>query len=197
VQGVVASARAYANDCPRSTAVAFISLAKSATILTFQAACWPRINSQGEIQVTNSASSVIAIIFGLAVFTVILAVGWRSVQKRRILRLQGADGQETIIVATEDDDVTSVVATTETTRPVAPRRRNSMGRLGGHMARYTVHVPQSDMAMGLESPLSAVEAYYKVRELREMGFTTVSLRNIDTGEEIDDVASLVRDSPEA
>ena len=67
---------------------------------------------------TNSASSVIAIIFGLAVFTIILAVGWRSVQNRRILRLQGADGQETIIVASEDDDITSVVATTETTRPV-------------------------------------------------------------------------------
>ena len=42
------------------------------------------------------------------------------------------------------------------------------------MARHTVHVPQSDMAMGLESPLSAIEAYYKVRELREMGFQTVS-----------------------
>jgi hypothetical protein len=53
------------------------------------------------------------------------------------------------------------------------------------------------MAMGLESPLSAVEAYYKVRELREMGFKTVSLRNAETGEEIDDVASLVRDSPNA
>src|SRR5215203_962377 len=56
---------------------------------------------------------------------------------------------------------------------------------GGHMARYTVHVPQSDMAMGLQSPLSAIEAYYKVRELREMGFKTVFLRNAETGEEID------------
>jgi hypothetical protein len=65
------------------------------------------------------------------------------------------------------------------------------------MARYTVHVPESDMAMGLENPLSAVEAYYKVRELREMGFKTVSLRNADTGQEIADVASLVRDSPDA
>jgi hypothetical protein len=65
------------------------------------------------------------------------------------------------------------------------------------VARYTVHVPQSDMAMGLENPLSAVEAYYKVRELREMGFKTVSLRNADTGEEITDVAALVRDSPDA
>ena len=55
-----------------------------------------------------------AIIFGLAVFAVIVAVGWRSVQNRRILRLQGANGKETIIVAGEDDDVSSVVTTTET-----------------------------------------------------------------------------------
>jgi hypothetical protein len=65
------------------------------------------------------------------------------------------------------------------------------------MARYTVHVPESDTSMGLENPLSALEAYYKVRELREMGFRTVSLRNVDTGEEIADVESLVRDSPDA
>ena len=65
------------------------------------------------------------------------------------------------------------------------------------MAHYTVHVPQSDMTMGLESPLSAVDAYYKVRELRELGFNSVSLRNVETGEEIDDVESLVRDSPNA
>jgi hypothetical protein len=65
------------------------------------------------------------------------------------------------------------------------------------MARYTVHVPESDVAMGLESPLSALEAYYKVRELREMGFRSVLLKNVDTGEEIDDVASLVRDSSDA
>jgi hypothetical protein len=30
-----------------------------------------------------------------------------------------------------------------------------------------------------------------------MGFKTVYLRNAETGEEIDDVASLVRDSPNA
>ena len=65
---------------------------------------------------TNSASSLIAIIFGLAVFAVIVAVGWRSVQNRRILRLQGADGKETIIVAGEGDEITSV-ATTAETRP--------------------------------------------------------------------------------
>ena len=58
-----------------------------------------------------------AVIFGLAVFALISAVGWRSVQNRRILRLQGANGQETIIVAGEDDDIRSVVTTTETTQP--------------------------------------------------------------------------------
>ena len=63
---------------------------------------------------TNSASSFMAIVFGLAVFAIIIAVGWRSVQNRRILRLRGADGQETIIVAGEDDDVRSVTTTTET-----------------------------------------------------------------------------------
>ena len=63
----------------------------------------------------NSASSFMAIVFGLAVFAIIIAVGWRSVQNRRILRLRGADGQETIIVAGEDDEVSSVATTTETT----------------------------------------------------------------------------------
>ncbi len=67
---------------------------------------------------TDSASSFMAIIFGLAVFALIVAVGWRSVQNRRILRMQGANGHETIIVAREDDDVSSIVtATTETTQP--------------------------------------------------------------------------------
>ena len=65
---------------------------------------------------SDPASSFVAIIFGLAVFALIVAVGWRSVQNRRILRMQGANGQETIIIAREDDDVTSIVtATTETT----------------------------------------------------------------------------------
>ena len=58
-----------------------------------------------------------AIIFGLAVFALIVAVGWRSVQNRRILRLQGANGQETIVVVGEGDDVSSVVTTTETAQP--------------------------------------------------------------------------------
>jgi hypothetical protein len=64
---------------------------------------------------TDSASSFLAILFGLGVFAVIVAIGWRSVQNRRILRLQGANGQETIIVAREDDEVSSVVTTTEAT----------------------------------------------------------------------------------
>ena len=58
--------------------------------------------------------------FGLAVFALIVAVGWRSVQNRRILRLQGANGQETIIVAREDDDISSVVTTIETQTAPAP-----------------------------------------------------------------------------
>ena len=62
---------------------------------------------------TDSASTSMAIIFGLAVFALIVAVGWRSVQNRRILRLQGANGQETIVVAGEDDVVSSVVTTSE------------------------------------------------------------------------------------
>ncbi len=63
---------------------------------------------------TEASSSMMAILFGLAVFTLIVAVGWRSVQNRRILRLQGANGSETIIVAGEDDEVTSVATTAET-----------------------------------------------------------------------------------
>jgi hypothetical protein len=62
---------------------------------------------------TDSASSLMAILFGLGVFAVIVAIGWRSVQNRRILRLQGTNGQETIIVAREDDEISSVVTTTE------------------------------------------------------------------------------------
>lgn len=64
---------------------------------------------------TDSASSLMAILFGLAVFALIVAIGWRSVQNRRILRLQGANGAQTIIVAGEDDEVTSIATSTETT----------------------------------------------------------------------------------
>ncbi len=70
---------------------------------------------------TDSAASTVAIVLGIGVFLVIVAVGWRSVQNRRIVRLQGAGGQETIIVASEDDDVTSVATTTTTdTAPPEP-----------------------------------------------------------------------------
>ena len=64
---------------------------------------------------TDSSATLMAVIFGIAVFAVIVVIGWRSVQRRRIVRLQGADGQETIVVADEDDEITSVVTTTETT----------------------------------------------------------------------------------
>ena len=65
---------------------------------------------------TESSSTFMAILFGMAVFALIVAVCWRSVQNRRILRLQAANGSETIIIAGEDDEVTSVATTTETTR---------------------------------------------------------------------------------
>ena len=62
---------------------------------------------------TDSGSNLMAILFGLGVFAIIVAVGWRSVQNRRILRLQGANGEETIIVAGEDDEVSSVATSTD------------------------------------------------------------------------------------
>jgi hypothetical protein len=65
------------------------------------------------------------------------------------------------------------------------------------MAKYTVHSTDRGAFTGLNTPLNAVRAYYKVRELRAQGFKRVSLKNADTGEEIDDVESLVRDSPHA
>jgi hypothetical protein len=65
------------------------------------------------------------------------------------------------------------------------------------MAHYTVHVPESEMAMGMDSPLTALEAYYKVQELRDIGFKLVTLINVNTGEQVTDVAGLVQDSPNA
>lgn len=65
---------------------------------------------------TNSESTIMAILLGLGVFAIIAAIGWRSVQNRRILRMQGADGKETIIVAREDDEISSVVTTSVTSR---------------------------------------------------------------------------------
>jgi hypothetical protein len=50
--------------------------------------------------------------------------------------------------------------------------------------------------MALDSPLNGLDAYYKVRELRALGFRTVTLRNVDTGDLITDVEALVRDSPD-
>ena len=57
-------------------------------------------------------TNLMAILLGVGVFLVIVAVGWRSVQNRRILRLQGANGEQTIIVAGEDDEVSSVATST-------------------------------------------------------------------------------------
>jgi len=68
---------------------------------------------------SGSEASLMAIILGLGVFAVIVAVGWRSVQNRRIMRLQDANGKETIVVANEDDEISSVVSTTGTTQPAA------------------------------------------------------------------------------
>jgi len=68
---------------------------------------------------TDSTSSLLAILLGLGVFAIIVAIGWRSVQNRRILRMRGADGQETIIVAREDDEISSVATTTAETTQAA------------------------------------------------------------------------------
>jgi hypothetical protein len=57
------------------------------------------------------------IILGLGVFLILVAIGWRSVQNRRILQVRGVDGQETIIVADEGDDVSSIVTTREVSQP--------------------------------------------------------------------------------
>ena len=73
---------------------------------------------------TDSSSSLLAILLGLGVFAIIVAIGWRSVQNRRILRLRGADGQETIIVAGEGDDISSVTTTAETTQPAPAQERS-------------------------------------------------------------------------
>lgn len=69
---------------------------------------------------TDSTSNALAILLGLGVFAIIVAIGWRSVQNRRILRLQGADGRETIIVAREGDEISSIATTTAETSQAAP-----------------------------------------------------------------------------
>lgn len=69
---------------------------------------------------TDSAANWMAIIFGVAVFALIVVTGWRSVQNRRIVRLHDADGHETIILAHEGDKVTSVATTTAQSHPSTP-----------------------------------------------------------------------------
>ena len=69
---------------------------------------------------TDSSASLIAILLGLGIFLVIVAVGWRSVQNRRIVRMKGADGHETLIVAGEDDEISSIETTTEPAPAVTP-----------------------------------------------------------------------------
>ncbi|HEX8239919.1 MAG TPA: hypothetical protein VF574_09295 [Allosphingosinicella sp.] len=68
---------------------------------------------------TNSTSTLLAVLLGLGVFAIIVAIGWRSVQNRRILRLRGADGRETIIVANEDDEISSVTTDRAEARPAS------------------------------------------------------------------------------
>ena len=71
---------------------------------------------------TNSTSSLLAILLGLGVFAIIVGVGWRSVQNRRIVRLRSANGDETVIVAREDDEISTVdTVTTGETTPAAAR----------------------------------------------------------------------------
>ena len=77
---------------------------------------------------TDSTSSLLAILLGLGVFAIIVAIGWRSVQNRRILRMRGADGQETIIVAREDDEISSVVTTAAAAETPQPGPGPELGR---------------------------------------------------------------------
>ena len=82
---------------------------------------------------TDSAATLMAAIFGIAVFAVIVVIGWRSVQNRRIVRLRGADGHETIVVADEGDEISSVETTTETA-PSAPVPSSGGGAATGETA---------------------------------------------------------------
>ena len=75
---------------------------------------------------TDSTTTLLAVLLGLGVFAIVVAIGWRSVQNRRILRMQGADGRETIIVAREDDEISSVATTTSETAQEA--RASEVGR---------------------------------------------------------------------
>jgi hypothetical protein len=91
---------------------------------------------------TDSEASFIAVLFGLGVFAVIVAVGWRSVQNRRIVRLQGANGQETIVVAGEDDEVVSVeTSSTESTQAT----KASAARLAAEHAETPDQAPTPEI----------------------------------------------------
>ena len=65
------------------------------------------------------------------------------------------------------------------------------------MAHYTVHVARSHMGMGPTNPLTGWDAYKKVCELQAAGVQTVTVRNVETGEEVADVASIILDKPNA
>jgi hypothetical protein len=110
----------------------------------------------------GSEASLLAIIFGLGVFAVIVAVGWRSVQHRRIMRLQDASGKETIIVANEDDEISSVVSTTEAAQPEpAPAPSVVVVNTGiadpAQPAESGSNVPTSDAAMDVAADRSGRE----------------------------------------
>lgn len=72
-----------------------------------------RGGSVRETEMTGSTATLLSILLGVGVFAIIVAIGWRSVQNRRILRLQDANGHETIIVASEDDEISSVATSIE------------------------------------------------------------------------------------
>ena len=76
---------------------------------------------------TDTTASLLSMLFGLGVFAVIMALGWRTVQKRRILRVQGADGHETLIIAGEDDEISSIVTTTTEAAQPAPAAAPAVG----------------------------------------------------------------------
>ena len=99
-----------------------------------------------------------AILFGLAVFAIIVAVGWRSVQNRRILRLQGADGHETIIVAGENDQISSVVTTNEATQ-FAPASVSPVVALNDGVAEPTL---ATDAALDAEAEIAAHDRLARV-----------------------------------
>jgi hypothetical protein len=95
--------------------------------------------------VTNSASSFLAIALGLGVFLIIVAIGWRSVQHRRILRMRDANGDETIIVAGEDDEVGRIV-TTETAAPTPATAPSAVDAQTGNIERDSVDDREADAA---------------------------------------------------